>query len=89
MRANPRQIWTVRRRGGGEDDAGGEDKVLGGDDDELKVECMQTLEHPSEVWRVEWNVTGTTLATTCEDEFVRMFSLNAKGVWEATVVDVN
>ena len=36
-------------------------------------EVAKQLHHESEVWRVEWNVTGTMLASSGDDGTVRMW----------------
>jgi nucleoporin SEH1 len=45
------------------------------------VEDMQEIEVGAEVWRVEWNVVGTLLATSGEDGVVRLWRKNQEGRW--------
>ena len=33
-------------------------------------------EHNSEVWRVQWNITGTILASSGDDGYVRMYQID-------------
>lgn len=40
-------------------------------------------EHYSRVWRLAWNVVGTTLATSGDDGYVRLWLLNKKNKWGA------
>lgn len=37
--------------------------------------------HDSEVWRVEWNITGTMLASSGDDGTVRMWKSDFEGNW--------
>eukprot|EP00727_Mastigamoeba_balamuthi_P009085 m51a1_g48 putative nucleoporin seh1 (314) ;mRNA; r:166147-167436 len=37
--------------------------------------------HQAEVWRVEWNVTGTVLASSGDDGTVRLWKANAQNSW--------
>eukprot|EP00003_Mantamonas_plastica_P033223 TRINITY_DN939_c0_g1_i1.p1 TRINITY_DN939_c0_g1~~TRINITY_DN939_c0_g1_i1.p1 ORF type:complete len:128 (-),score=44.87 TRINITY_DN939_c0_g1_i1:39-422(-) len=39
-------------------------------------------DHQSEVWRVEWNVTGTILASSGDDGKVRLWKSNLNGEWK-------
>jgi nucleoporin SEH1 len=71
------KIWKVSMAKRGQDV---DEKVLG-DEDALDVVCMQTLDHGCEVWRVEWNVTGTVLATSCDDGVVRLWGMGPKAQW--------
>lgn len=43
-------------------------------------------DHKAEVWRVEWNVTGSTLASSGDDGAVRLFKANLLGQWGALSV---
>jgi nucleoporin SEH1 len=38
-------------------------------------------DHKASVWRVEWNVTGSTLASSGDDGAVRLFKANLLGQW--------
>jgi len=40
-------------------------------------------DHKAEVWKVEWNITGTVLATSGDDGMVRLFSWIG-GAWKCT-----
>ena len=44
-----------------------------------EVACLR--EHNSEVWRVEWNVTGTLLASSGDDGQVRLWRASLQGTW--------
>jgi nucleoporin SEH1 len=80
------KIWQIKDR-----EKGSGDSVLG--DDNVDVILMQTLGHkqggesstPCEVFRVEWNLTATTLATSCDDGIVRLWTPNLRGEWQLQV----
>jgi WD40 repeat protein len=38
-------------------------------------------DHEAEVWRVEWNITGTVLASSGDDGVVRLWKPNFKHKW--------
>ncbi|KAJ0404329.1 hypothetical protein ATCC90586_007643 [Pythium insidiosum] len=38
--------------------------------------------HDSEVWRVEWNITGTMLASSGDDGTVRLWKCDSEGNWD-------
>ncbi|KAG5186185.1 nucleoporin-like protein [Tribonema minus] len=46
--------------------------------DKYPLTCNDTLGH---VWRVEWNVTGTVLATSSDDSAVMLWKMDFKGDW--------
>ncbi|KAN0004365.1 hypothetical protein ACTFIZ_010518 [Dictyostelium cf. discoideum] len=48
---------------------------------ELK-EVMRKDDHKSEVWRVEWNITGTILASSGDDGNVCLWKCNMNGEWK-------
>ncbi|KAF2077876.1 hypothetical protein CYY_000838 [Polysphondylium violaceum] len=48
---------------------------------ELK-EIMCKNDHRSEVWRVEWNITGTVLASSGDDGNVFLWKCNMNGEWK-------
>jgi len=43
-------------------------------------------DHKAEVWRVEWNVTGSTVASSGDDGSVRLFKADVLGHWGALSV---
>ena len=46
------------------------------------ITSLATLtDHESQVWRVEWNLTGTVLSSTGDDGFVRLWKDNYLGTW--------
>lgn len=48
----------------------------------VEVTPLATFDdHQSEVWRVEWNITGTILASSGDDGVVRLFKTNFEGKW--------
>lgn len=50
-----------------------------------KVEAKEVAsfeDHQSEVWRVEWNITGTILASSGDDGVVRLYKANFNGEWK-------
>ncbi|RDD46881.1 Nucleoporin seh1 [Trichoplax sp. H2] len=58
--------------------------------DSFNVEEVATLEkHKSQIWRVEWNITGTVLASSGDDGQVRLWKANYSGKWDscATIRD--
>jgi hypothetical protein len=46
------------------------------------VELVADLEDTAEVWRAEWNVTGTALATSADDGKVKLWRQTLRGQWE-------
>jgi len=42
----------------------------------------EPLEHPNEVWRVEWNATGTILASSGDDGVLRFWKSNFLDQWK-------
>jgi len=53
--------------------------------DKQKLESKELVsfdDHQSEVWRVEWNVTGTILASSGDDGTVRLFRANFSNEWK-------
>eukprot|EP01089_Gocevia_fonbrunei_P012127 TRINITY_DN2778_c0_g1_i1.p1 TRINITY_DN2778_c0_g1~~TRINITY_DN2778_c0_g1_i1.p1 ORF type:complete len:113 (+),score=23.90 TRINITY_DN2778_c0_g1_i1:31-369(+) len=50
-----------------------------------KLECFEIAcldKHNAAVWRVEWNVTGTILASSGDDGNVYLWKANFKGEWK-------
>jgi nucleoporin SEH1 len=43
---------------------------------------VELVPQQGEVWRVEWNVTGTVLSCSADDGAVRMWRANSRGNWE-------
>jgi len=43
-------------------------------------------DHHAEVWRVDWNITGTILASSGDDGNVRMWKANLAGEWKPLYV---
>ena len=53
-------------------------------DAKLKSTRSATLSHPRHVTDLDWNMVGTTLATSAADGIVRVWAVNMQtGVWEA------
>ena len=47
------------------------------------LSAVEELTHDDqEVWRVEWNVTGTILASSCDDGTVRLWKQDFYGGWQ-------
>ncbi|KAL0312483.1 UNVERIFIED_CONTAM: protein SEH1 [Sesamum radiatum] len=56
-------------------------------DGRLSAQKLATLAgHDSEVWEMEWDMSGTTLATTGSDGVVRLWQSNLNGVWHEQAV---
>lgn len=54
---------------------------------EFAVKCVAELaDHDAEVWRVQWNVTGTVLASTGDDGSCRLWAADALGEFQAKAV---
>lgn len=49
-----------------------------------KVATLST--HDSEVWQMEWDMSGMTLATTGSDDVVRLWQSDLNGVWHEQAV---
>lgn len=47
--------------------------------------AAQFEDHQSTVWRVCWNITGTILASSGDDGYVRMFKMNYINSWKSVV----
>ena len=41
----------------------------------------ETIETPSPVWRIAWNVTGTVIAASAEDGSISLWRRNFAGKW--------
>jgi len=57
--------------------------------DKHKMEVKEIAsfdEHHSEVWRVEWNITGTILASSGDDGTVRLYRTNFLNEWKCLSV---
>ena len=66
---NTVRIWEVRTLGEGGNGGGGG----GGGGVHLEVREAACLQCAAEVWRVEWNITGTVLASSGDDGYVRLW----------------
>jgi len=54
------------------------------DKQKIKAEEVASFDdHHAEVWRVEWNVTGTILASSGDDGVIRLFKTNFKNEWKS------
>jgi nucleoporin SEH1 len=47
-----------------------------------RIEVLTRDDHHAEVWRVDWNITGTILASSGDDGNVRMWKANLSGEWK-------
>lgn len=54
---------------------------VAGDPGALNIEKCAEFEHPAAVHQVEWNLSGTTLASTAGDGVARLWKENALGEW--------
>ncbi len=66
------RIWKIERCTNGEDS--------------WTSACVETLEQDVEVWRAQWNVTGTVLATSGDDGVIKSWQSNFRGKWECTSI---
>jgi nucleoporin SEH1 len=49
----------------------------------LEVNEIKSFDsHQTEVWRVEWNITGTILASSGDDGTVRLWKKNFANEWK-------
>ena len=48
---------------------------------EIETKCI-FADHGSKVWRVCWNITGTIMASSGDDGFVRLWKANYLGNWK-------
>eukprot|EP00232_Nephroselmis_pyriformis_P020059 CAMPEP_0182899302 /NCGR_PEP_ID=MMETSP0034_2-20130328/28003_1 /TAXON_ID=156128 /ORGANISM="Nephroselmis pyriformis, Strain CCMP717" /LENGTH=316 /DNA_ID=CAMNT_0025033323 /DNA_START=103 /DNA_END=1049 /DNA_ORIENTATION=- len=60
------EVWSVSFKAGTAD---------------LKAALAESLPHPAPVWKAEWDMLGSTLATSAEDSTVRMWRTNLGGAW--------
>lgn len=57
--------------------------------DKQKIEVKEVAsfdDHHAEVWRVEWNITGTVLASSGDDGTVRLWKTNFQNEWKCMSV---
>jgi len=54
---------------------------VSGEPGSLKIEKCAEFDHPAQVHQVEWNLSGTTLASTSGDGVARLWKENALGEW--------
>ncbi|KAL1919237.1 uncharacterized protein VTP21DRAFT_1929 [Calcarisporiella thermophila] len=47
---------------------------------------MESNEHEAEVWRVEWNITGTILTSSGDDGKLRLWKCGYDGVWQCASI---
>ncbi|KAJ3096710.1 epoxide hydrolase, soluble (sEH) [Phlyctochytrium planicorne] len=60
---------------GGNIGVGGMGGMVGNAKRKLKVQSVKTLEgHTEEVWKVDWNITGTVLSSSGDDGKVRLWN---------------
>ncbi|VFQ67975.1 unnamed protein product [Cuscuta campestris] len=56
-------------------------------DGRLTIERVALLSsHDNEVWQLEWDMSGMTLATTGSDGLVRLWQSNLDGVWRQKAI---
>jgi len=56
-------------------------------DNKFKVELIEEFkDHGSEVWRVEWNVTGTILSSSGDDGKIRLWKASYNNEWKCLSV---
>ena len=75
-------VTTITTTGtvGGGISAGGGAGGGGGKMEARSVMCQ--MDHHAEVWRVEWNITGTILASSGDDGNVRFWKASLIGEWK-------
>jgi nucleoporin SEH1 len=54
----------------------------------IESEEIELIQHNSEVWRVQWNITGTMLASSSDDGHVRLYKPNLQNKW-VPILEVN
>jgi nucleoporin SEH1 len=58
-------------------------KLIGSKNNPMSIELMATFaDHHAEVWRVEWNITGTVLTSSGDDGKVRLWKANFVNEWK-------
>lgn len=50
----------------------------------LEYVSCEELRAPSDVWRVAWNIVGSTLVTSAEDGSISLWKKNFEGTWVNT-----
>jgi nucleoporin SEH1 len=62
-------------------------KLIDLENGELKIETLAKLnDHKSEVWRVNWNMTGTILSSAGDDGKIRLWKCNYLSEWKCMSV---
>ena len=86
------KLWALHRRvsgdeacvtatsGGGAGGGGGGGGEKGGPGS-WTGSCIAELSHRSQVWRVQWNASGSMLATSEDDGSVKIYRQDASGGW--------
>ena len=69
------RVWEVRAAA-----AAGGAAASGRAFEVSQVACLR--QHKAEVWRVEWNITGTVLASSGDDGVARLWRSSIQGVWQ-------
>lgn len=82
------KLWALQRHGGLEQSASGENGggaggggSGGSEQGAWSAPCCAELIHRSQVWRVQWNASGSMLATSEDDGSVQCFRQDANGSW--------
>ena len=57
-------------------------KLIRSETNDLKLESTQALETEATVWRCQWNITGTVLATSGDGGVVQLWKSDFQGNWK-------
>ena len=83
------KLWALHRRGGDDKTRGAGGKMTDAHGAEAgatwSATCCAELPHRSQVWRVQWNASGSMLATSEDDGSVKVFKQDASGAWRHAV----
>ena len=81
------KIWKLSKKKTGSSQ-GTTNNAMAIVDDFMEIECLDNLQHGdnNEVWKVEFNLMGTVLATSYGDDGVQLWKENFKGKWKSAAI---